>query len=174
MEIQTLIAFTVLLSHVLLLFSIFAFIASSSFREKVRTFADNFAFVASFLIALLGMLGSLYFSDIIGWAPCVLCWYQRIALYPLVVVFGVGVWWQDLGAKRYGIALSGIGLIISLYQIYLQLWSSLGNELEGFCSAVGATGCSEVYMREFGYITFPVLSATAFLYILLLQLARRL
>lgn len=173
MEIQTILAFVTILSHIVLAISIGAFLFSRSCRTYIRTFAYNFGFIASFFIALVGMLGSLYFSDVVGWVPCILCWYQRIALYPLVVIFAIGVWKQEASAQVYGLVLAIIGLVISLYQIYIQIASSFGEELQGFCSAIGATDCSEIYMQEFGYITFPVVSATAFLYIVLLQLVRK-
>lgn len=162
MSIQAALAFLAILGQIfIVLYIIF---------PRVRRSLGDFSLSISFIVALSSTLFSLYFSEIVGWEPCVLCWYQRIAMYPLVVIFAIGVWKQDYSAKVYGLALSLIGFLISVYQIYLQVLGTTGASLSGFCSAVGAADCSVIYMLEFGYITFPVMSATAFLIILVIQL----
>lgn len=172
MEIQTIFAFFTLVGHVVLVLAFIGYAFSAAVRTRIHAFATNFAFIASFFIALISMLGSLYFSDVVGWEPCALCWYQRIIMYPLVIIFAVGVWKQEVSARLYGLIFSAIGLVIAVYQVYLQVSALSGETLEGFCTVFGASDCSELFMLEFGYITFPVLSATAFLYIFLLQLVR--
>ena len=173
MDIQTIISFFVLVGHVILILGLIAYFALPNVKARIQYFSTNFGYILSFFIALFAMLGSLYFSEVIEWDPCVLCWYQRVAMYPLVVVFALGVWKQDASARMYGLALASIGLLISAYQIYLQVVAASGKTLSGFCSTVGAVNCSEIYMLEFGYITFPVLAATAFVFIIVLQLVRR-
>jgi disulfide bond formation protein DsbB len=61
---------------------------------------------SAFLISLGGTLGSLYFSEILKYPPCVLCWYQRICLYPLVLIFGIALWSEDANYKRYAEGIS--------------------------------------------------------------------
>lgn len=166
MNIETALAFLTIIGQILIVL----IFVSSFFSSWPRRFFGKFGLIISFFIALVSMLLSLYFSEIVLWEPCVLCWYQRIAMYPLVVIFAVGVWKQDVSARTYGLALSSIGLIISIYQIYLQILGATGVESSGFCSAIGAADCSEIYMLEFGYVTFPVMAATAFIAIILIQL----
>lgn len=170
---QAIFAFATLIGHLSIVVSIPLYIFLPSYRAWLRDVAQNFGYIISFFIALGAMLGSLYFSDIVGWDPCILCWYQRIAMYPLVVIFALGVWRQDMSARLYGGVIAGIGLLIALYQIYLQIAGAFGASLSGFCTAIGATDCSDIYMLEFGYITFPVMAATGFLIILLLQLVKK-
>lgn len=67
----------------------------------------------SFIVALIATLGSLFFSEIMLWEPCRLCWYQRILMYPLVILLGIAVLKKDRRIKRYVIPMSVIGLIIS-------------------------------------------------------------
>lgn len=135
-------------------------------KDKIVYLANKYGYTMAFLISLVSVVGSLYFSEVALWEPCTLCWFQRIAMYPIVVILAIGIWKQDMAAKTYSIVLAVFGLIISFYQIYLQVASSLGNSLGAFCGVIGAADCSEIYMLEFGYITFPVISATAFLIII--------
>ena len=66
-------------------------------------------------MAVLGTVGSLFFSDVMGYAPCVLCWYQRIALYPLILIIGVGIATGDKRVARYALPLTLAGLAIAVY-----------------------------------------------------------
>ena len=75
----------------------------------------------AWLVALVATLGSLYFSEVKGFLPCVLCWYQRIAMYPLVVLLGVAAFFSDHGIRRYVAPLALIGLGTALFQ-NLETW----------------------------------------------------
>jgi disulfide bond formation protein DsbB len=121
------------------------------------------ALAACFVVALLATAGSLYFSEVAGFQPCTLCWYQRIAMYPLVVVFGIAAAYRDRGVDRYAVAIAGIGAAISAYHVLLEVFPGLDT---GACSAT--VPCTLVWFREFGYISLPVLALTAFLLILTL------
>lgn len=113
----------------------------------------------AFAAALVAMLGSLYFSEVADFVPCTLCWYQRIAMYPLVVVLLVAALRRDRGsAFAYGLPLCVIGAAISAYHIYIEI----NPDAEaGFCTA-GGPPCSTKWIEEFGYVTIPVLAITAF------------
>ncbi|MCI5108711.1 MAG: disulfide bond formation protein B [Candidatus Pacebacteria bacterium] len=163
---QTFIAFMAILGQLMIVSSTTVFFLVKGLRQKIRNFSNRYAYIIVFWVSLLATLGSLYFSDVVGWEPCTLCWYQRIAMYPIVVISAIGIWKQDLSAKTYMLILSIMGFIIALYQIYIQVSASMGSSLTGFCSTIGATDCSSVYMIEFGYVTFPVVSATVFLAII--------
>ena len=67
----------------------------------------------AFVVALLATVGSLYFSEVAHFEPCLLCWYQRIAMYPLVVILGLAAWRDDVGAWIYATALAAIGAVIA-------------------------------------------------------------
>ena len=121
-------------------------------------------------IALLAMLGSLYLSEIVNFLPCLLCWYQRIAMYPLVVVLGVGMLRADTGVWRFAIPLPVIGFLIAAYHVVIQWRPTLD---VGTCS-VGAP-CTGRYVAVFGFISIPTMAAAAFLLITaLLMLVRTL
>jgi len=119
-------------------------------------------------VALIAMSGSLYLSEVAHLIPCSLCWYQRIAMYPLVFVLGVGTVRGDAGVWRYGMPIAAVGLLIAAYHVTIQWMPSLD---VGACS-VGAP-CSGRYLAVFGFISIPTLAAAAFLLIISLLLLLR-
>lgn len=76
---------------------------------------DNILPYLAWLIALISTVGSLFFSEVMNLLPCVLCWYQRIAMYPLVLIIGVGIVLRDGRMKSYALPLALVGLMISVY-----------------------------------------------------------
>jgi hypothetical protein len=119
-------------------------------------------------VALVATAGSLYYSEVVGFVPCILCWYQRIAMYPLVLVLGVGVLRKDVNAWSYGLPLSVVGLAIALYHVTIQFRPALD---------VGACGtgvpCTARYLAIFGFVSLPVMAAGGFLLISGLLLTAR-
>ncbi|OHA20329.1 MAG: hypothetical protein A2836_03030 [Candidatus Taylorbacteria bacterium RIFCSPHIGHO2_01_FULL_45_63] len=127
------------------------------------------AFLFSFIIALGSTLVSLYYSLIIGFTPCDLCWYQRIFMYPLVILFGIALWKKDNGVIKYGLALSSVGAIIAFYNSYLQYG---GSPLLPCGIDVNAVSCGVRYIFEFGYVTLPLMSLTGFVFIVTILFLR--
>jgi disulfide bond formation protein DsbB len=126
------------------------------------------ALAGAFVVAVLATAGSLYFSEVAQFEPCRLCWYQRIAMYPLVVILGIAAWRVDPGARRYAAPLAAIGAVIATYHYLLEWFPSLDS---GVCSAT--TPCSVVWFRQLGFVSLPYLALSAFLLTLsLLWLAR--
>jgi disulfide bond formation protein DsbB len=115
-------------------------------------------------VALLAMAGSLYFSDVVHLAPCSLCWYQRIAMYPLVFVLGVGAVRGDPGVWRYALPLAVVGLLISSYHVTIEWQPTLD---VGACS-VGPP-CSARYFATFGFVSIATMAGAAFLLIISLM-----
>lgn len=116
-------------------------------------------------IALIATLGSLYFSEFIGYIPCDLCWIQRIFMYPLVIIYGVALLKRDLNIAMPSLILSVIGLPTSIYHYGLQKLPAL-QETGGFCTNVP---CNLQYVNYFGFITIPFLAGIAFLFIVCLH-----
>lgn len=125
------------------------------------------AMAAAWLIAALATAGSLYFSEVAHFEPCRLCWYQRIAMYPLVVILGIGAARRDRSAARYSIPLAAIGAAVAAYHVGIEWIPALDT---GACDA--RVPCNVVWFREFGYISLPVLALTAFLAIVALLSVR--
>jgi disulfide bond formation protein DsbB len=108
--------------------------------------------------SVIAMFGSLYFSEIRQFEPCVLCWYQRILMYPLVVILGVAYIRKDFNITLYALILSAIGGGISFYHYLLQKVSFFA-ETAPTCGRVPCTG---QYINWFGFITIPFLALIAF------------
>jgi hypothetical protein len=123
--------------------------------------------VAAWIIAVLATAGSLYFSEVAKFTPCTLCWYQRIAMYPFVVLLGVAALRRDDRPPTGASTLAAVGALIAAYHVALEWIPSLDS---GACSA--AVPCTFVWFRVFGVISLPMLALTAFLLILTLTLVR--
>jgi disulfide bond formation protein DsbB len=119
----------------------------------------NFLLRLSFLIALAGLLGSLYFSEVMHFPPCLLCWYQRICMYPLVAIFGVGLWKEDRGVWAYAFPLTIAGLLISGYHNLLYY----GFVSEGLVPCQKDLSCTTRQLELFGFLTIPLMAFGGFL-----------
>lgn len=124
----------------------------------------------AWVVAIVATLGSLYFSEVRHFVPCLLCWYQRILMYPLVLILGVATFQQDRQAVKYALPLSLLGVLVSGYHIMVERIPALGS---GICSS--GVPCSLKYIEWLGFITIPTLSFAAFVIItaLLVAVARR-
>jgi len=111
----------------------------------------------AFSVALAATLGSLYYSEIAGFVPCTLCWYQRILMYPLVAITLVGILRQDEGLPVYVLPLSVLGLGFSTYHYLIQM-GVIGHS--GACK-VGIP-CDLRWVNYAGFITIPLMALTAF------------
>jgi disulfide bond formation protein DsbB len=111
----------------------------------------------AFVVALTAMAGSLYFSEVAGFVPCALCWYQRIAMYPLVLLLGVAAVRRDTGIVRYAVPLAAIGALVSIWHIGVERIPSLPS---GSCSL--EVSCSTIYVQVLGFVTIPTMALAAF------------
>ncbi len=117
---------------------------------------------AAWIIAVVATAGSLYYSEVAGFEPCLLCWYQRIAMYPLVVILGTAALRNDrAGGRRFALPLAAIGGVLSAYHYLLQRFPDL--ETSATCG-VGIP-CSAVWVERFGFITIPYMALSAFVMI---------
>ena len=112
----------------------------------------------AWLIALVSMLGALFLGEVVGVAPCVLCWYQRIAMFPLVIILALGLLPFDYRSVRYALPLAAAGWVIALYHCLLY-WGVIPKDLVP-CGE-GAS-CTDVKAELFGFVSVPLLSLTAF------------
>ncbi|SFA81662.1 disulfide bond formation protein DsbB [Lentibacillus halodurans] len=116
--------------------------------------------------ALVATLGSLFFSEIMGYVPCELCWIQRILMYPLVIIYGTALIKKDLNIALPGLILSGIGMLVSIYHYFIQKLPALQDAGD----ACGVVPCNTEYVNYFGFVTIPFLASTAFIIIFVLHL----
>lgn len=133
-------------------------------NTRSKALAENSLYL-SWAVAVVAMLGSLYYSEIAGFIPCTYCWYQRIAMYPLVILIGIAAVRKDFKQTIYVIPLAAIGFGIAVFHYLIQKTSLFGE----VGTACGIIPCNTDYVNYFGFITIPFLAATAFLLILILQ-----
>lgn len=128
--------------------------------NNVKPQSDKKVWILYFawFVSLIATLGSLYFSEIKGFIPCDLCWFQRILMYPLVVILGIGTFQSDTSVKKYVLPLSIVGSIISFFHYLEQKVPGFG----GIKPCVSGIPCSAEYINWFGFITIPFLALIAF------------
>ncbi len=117
------------------------------------------------LAAWIATCGSLFFSEVLRWQPCVLCWYQRILMYPLAILLAIGIVRRDRGLHVYVLPFSIAGIGVSLYH-YLLIKTDW---LPPPACTVGVP-CTVDYLNWFGFINIPFLALTAFLIITCMML----
>ncbi|WP_051195626.1 disulfide bond formation protein B [Meiothermus rufus] len=126
-------------------------------RSVQNTNRNTLLLALAWLVALVATLGSLYYSEVRNFIPCTLCWYQRIAMYPLVFLLGIATWRGDAGIRPYALTLSLLGLFWSSYHL-LELW------VPGLAPNVckGPIPCNVEYIPSF---PIPLQAGIAFLLI---------
>ena len=137
--------------------------------HRITNIMRTHAALYSFIVAFIATLGSLFYSDVAGFSPCKLCWLQRIFMYPLSIYFAVALIVRTFD-WRFPVALVIPGGLLALFHSYLQHQAS--NPFAP-CATVGySVSCSEHFGVSYGYITIPVMAATAFVLIGLLMYNR--
>ncbi len=127
-------------------------IAVPAARARVR----ESALVLAAVVAIGAMAGSLYFSESAGYVPCELCWFQRIAMYPLGLMLTIAAFSRDRRVWNYVVPQASIGLLVSLYHIQLQAFP----DQSSFCDAYNP--CSAKWVEALGFITIPMMAGASF------------
>ena len=115
------------------------------------------------IVAAVAMTGSLYYSEVAHFPPCQLCWYQRIAMYPLVPLLGIAAFRRDAGVALYGAVIAALGAPISIYHILVER-----GIVEESSSCDPNNPCSLIWVKKFGYLTIPTMALSGFLLIVTL------
>lgn len=113
---------------------------------------------SAWFIAAVSALGALFLGEVMGFAPCVLCWYQRIFMFPLVFVLAVGLFPFDPRVVRYGLPLAIVGWLVAAYHVLL----TAGIIPESATPCTKGVPCGLVQVEWFGFVTIPLLSLAGF------------
>jgi len=140
------------------------------FRKRTNPFLlfiKDYTFILGFLGALGAFALSLFYSEIVGFPPCELCWIQRIFLYPQLILFGMELYKKERSIIDFSIVFAILGSITSIYHLYIE---NGGSSILG-CSAINPTNvnvvsCATRYIYEFGYVTMPLMALTLSLFII--------
>jgi disulfide bond formation protein DsbB len=140
-------------------------------NNKVLLFFKRYTFLFGFIVAFGAVFLSLFYSEIVGFPPCELCWIQRIFLYPQLILFGVELYKKDHSIVDFSIIFATLGSFVSIYHVYIEN----GGSSNLTCSALTPTNANQIscafqYVYEFGYITIPLMALTISLFIILILL----
>lgn len=122
----------------------------------------------AFAVATTATLGSLYFSQIAHFVPCTLCWFQRIAMYPLAIILGIAAWRRDISVWVYVLPLATIGAVISIYHYQLERFPSQASPA---CTVEAP--CTVVWVWRFHFVSIPFMALSGFALIVTLLLIMR-
>jgi len=129
-------------------------------KNAYLDFIDKHYLKLGFLISLMASLFTLVYSEVVGFVPCYLCWYQRIFIMPMPFIFGVAVWAGDRKIAKYVLPLLCVGFVVAVYQNFMYYFADTGNLP---CDASGVS-CYTQLINEFGgYISFPMLSLSTYM-----------
>ncbi|MCZ2257668.1 disulfide oxidoreductase [Sporosarcina sp. G11-34] len=120
----------------------------------------------AWVVSIIAMAGSLFFSEQMDFVPCTFCWYQRIFMYPLVLFLGIAFYRNDQDIYKYVLPMSAIGVLVSGYHYALQKIPAL----DEFSMCASGVPCSGQYINWLGFITIPFLALIAFLFITMMML----
>ena len=174
--VQTLIPWIVLLGMALafslLVLFILTFTRAHSSVSAVHGFVRLYGVAIAGFVALTATAGSLFYSEVLGFFPCPLCWYQRILMYPLVLLFGVALFLGKRDVYKYALSLAVPGFVVAVYHYLVQVY-----QITTACIAPGgrelveeAGQCTMRFVFDFGFLSIPFMAAVAFLMIILISL----
>ncbi|TLS36865.1 disulfide oxidoreductase [Pseudalkalibacillus caeni] len=118
----------------------------------------NRTLLLAWITAIVAVLGSLSFSELLHFVPCTLCWYQRVLMYPLAFILGIAFFYNEQSVYRYVLPFSVIGMILSVYHYTLQKVPAF----KKFESCTSGVPCSGEYINWAGFITIPLLAFICF------------
>lgn len=152
----------------LTLVALIAAISLSTYRamrgpEAAASIGTVPALWIAWAVATVATVGSLIYSEVLHFVPCRLCWFQRIAMYPLSVILLVGAIRKEVVARYYALPLALIGLAISVYHYFVQLYPAIEG---GACDPNNP--CSSRWVEVFGFISIPFMAGAGFILIAVL------
>jgi disulfide bond formation protein DsbB len=137
-------------------------------KDQMHSYLHGHEILFGAIVSGAAMVGSLYLSEVAHLIPCTLCWYQRIAMYPLAIVLSIAALRRDKDIRIYALVLALIGGAIAIYHYMIQWFPNL----EG-TSCTSAIPCTAFWFRVFGFISIPYMALSAFLFVIVMMEALR-
>jgi disulfide bond formation protein DsbB len=132
---------------------------------SLYTLTARWGIWVAFLLSLAGIALTLFYSEVVGYVPCGLCWLVRVFLYPQAFLYGVALWQKRVDVTDYALSLAIPGAIVALYKHYLEMG---GGEILP-CPASGVGECARRYVFEFNYMTLPLMGFTVLVFLVILM-----
>lgn len=164
-KVNIIVAIATIIGQILCLYGIFLLFKKGD--DPHKTFIAKNGTILSFAIILGAFLGSIYYSSFVGYEPCTLCWWQRIFLFPQLIILFVAIQAKLKDSFVYTLPLSIVGGIFALYHTYIQYG---GSELIPCGTDINSVSCAVRFVFEFGYITLPLMSLTTFVMLIIIAL----
>lgn len=165
---QTVLPSLVLLADLFFVFLLLAALFGKNWGNNLVLWIGKRAILFGLLTSLSAVLGSLFYSNVLGYPPCELCWWHRILLYPQFVLFLTALKSKDRRVFVYSWRLSVLAALLASYHQY----TNLGGSSLLACTQTGGE-CSRLYVLSFGFVTIPMMSLTIAAYLLFLAWANR-
>ena len=143
----------------LVIVGVLAFFRVRAPLDLLRSVVWGYELWLAFVVAAIATAGSLFFSEIAGYIPCELCWYQRICMYPLSILTLFAALTEDHRIARYLLPFPVIGAAVSTYHLFVE--NGVFEQAQA-CLVSAPGGCATKWINEFGYVTIPTLALTGF------------
>lgn len=137
-----------------------------SHTNQILGFFKKYTFVLGFVIALSSTMLSLFYSNVVGFPPCELCWINRIFIYPQVILFGMELYKKDKAIIDQSLALATLSALTSIFHVYVE--NGGASSLACATGGPATVSCATLYVYEFGYITIPLMALTTAVFTILL------
>lgn len=141
---------------------------AADLKDRLHSYVDGYEILFAAIVSGTAAVGSLYLSEVAHLIPCTLCWYQRIAMYPLAIVLSIAAFRRDQSVRLYALVLASIGGVIAIYHYVIQWFP----DLEG-TSCTTSVPCTGVWFRVFGFVSIPYMALSAFLFVIVMMVALR-
>ncbi len=164
-------ALTTLFGNVFALAFLLSYVLSRPLHDRAMAFLGKWSLWLGLFISGGSTIGSLIYSEVVGFPACILCWIQRIFMYPQMFLFGLALWRKERMIMVYALLLSVLGGGVALYQ-WIKDMLALYGDVNIPCPAVSLLpSCDKIYMLEYGYITIPMIALNAFIWIIIVMYA---
>ncbi len=147
------------------------FVIRRSIFDGIIEWLGEHALCIGLVISSGATLGSLVYSEVVGYPACILCWIQRVFMYPQLFLFSLALWRKERNIIPYALSLSLLGGAVALYQWVKDMLALYTHVALGCPVVVGLPSCDRMYVLEFGYITIPMIALNAFILLTLVMWA---
>ena len=158
-----LLAFATLVGNLLTLGLLIFFLIRRSIFDRVMNWLGERAIIIGLFLSSASTIGSIIYSEVVGFPACILCWIQRIFMYPQMFLFGLALWRRERSIAPYMLLFSTLGILVALYQWVKDMFLVYGGVNVPCPAVTGLPSCDKIYVLEMGYITIPMISLNAFI-----------
>lgn len=170
-EFTRILAIATVLGNLLTLMFFVAWIFARPFFRRIMDRVALYALPIGLFISAASTIGSLIYSEVVGFPACILCWTQRIFMYPQMFIFGLAIFRKERMIMPYLFLLSLLGGAVALYQWIKDMFLWYGHTTLPCPAVVGLPPCDRLYVQEFGYVTIPMIALNAFILLMIITWA---